>query len=129
MLPKSLILNTHFVVTTRTVPKFSGFHSERGLHIHYGKSLHYVARAVACHAHYQHNILAPLSLSPSQLWDIDDADTSIAGVVNQSVATRTDGELEDICMDKNETNQLMHQIGIKHTSMEKFTETFKKDSK
>jgi hypothetical protein len=59
--------------------------------------------------------MAPTSLSLSQPWDIDDVDTSIAGVANQSVAAGNSTDLEDMGIGQIETNEQTHQFDIKYT--------------
>jgi hypothetical protein len=125
MLPKNLILNTRCVAATHTVPNpvvvivredFTCTSMASPI-----IALH-VQPAAPCQVHYQHNIMTPPTLSSWQPWDIDDGDTSIAGVENRSVATGTNNELEDTGVDQNETNHQTNQFGIKYTS-EQFTET------
>ena len=110
-------LNTH-------CPKPGGFNSKRGLHIHYGKSVHCAAHAAACQDLIQQNIQARPPLSASQTWDVDDEDTtSFVCLDNSSPPTANDSVIvETLAVNTFESNQSSNCLGIKYTT-EQFTET------
>jgi hypothetical protein len=70
-------------------PKPGGFTTERGLHIHYSKSLHCGAHAAACQAYIKRNNIGRPNPSPNQPWDFgnDDA-TSVARIANSQAYIR-----------------------------------------
>jgi hypothetical protein len=103
-------------------PKPGGFTTERGLHIHYGKSLHYGAHAAACQAYIRPNNIIHSHPSPSRPWDIaDDNDTSVACVAHSSVPTSNNIVDEETDVDKVDSTQKTNQFGIKCTA-EHFTQ-------
>jgi hypothetical protein len=81
---RNLALNIFFCCNSSCL-KPGRFTTERGLHIHYGKSLHCGAHAAACQAYIRHNNTIPSQPSLSQPWDIADDETSVALVAISSV--------------------------------------------
>jgi hypothetical protein len=79
-------------------PKPGGFTTERGLCIHYGKSLHCGAHAAACQANIRHNNNVRSQPSPNQPLDIaNNYETSVARVAHSSVPT-LDNTNKDECV-------------------------------
>ncbi len=108
-------LNTH-------CPKPGGFNSKRGLHIHYGKSVHCAAHAAACRDINQRNSQARPPTSVSEPWDVDDADTSVVCFDNSSLPTVDSSVVATLAVDTIDGNQPSNRLGIKYTA-EQFTET------
>jgi hypothetical protein len=106
-------------------PKPGGFTTERGLHIHYGKSLQCGAHAAACQAYIKRNNIVQPHPSPDQPWDFgnDDA-TSVARIANSWVLPTFNNDTVDVETDVDEDNssQNTYQFGIKYTAAQ-FTET------
>jgi hypothetical protein len=103
-------------------PKPGGFTSKRGLHIQYSKSLYCVAHPATCQAYIRCNNILCSPLSPSQTWDINNDDISVAPVANLSVPTSNNRVVEDTDVDKIEYAQKTSQFDIKYTT-EQFTKT------
>jgi hypothetical protein len=102
-----------------------GFPTEKGLRIHYGKSLHCGAHAAACQAYMKRNNIVRPHSSPNQPWDFgnDDA-TSVACFANSRVLPTFNNDTVDVKTDVDEDNssQNTYQFGIKYTTAQ-FTET------
>ena len=123
-LAKKNRIEHHFRCRNSQCPKPGGFTTERGLRIHYGKSLHCGAHAAACQAFIRRNsIRQPLSC-PNDPWDFaNDDETSVACVAHptsvptshNAVDVSTDVDKDDLCQNAN-------QFGIKYTAAQ-FTET------
>ncbi len=81
-------------------PKPGGFTTERGLRIHYGKSLHCGAHAAACQAYIKRNNIVRPHPSPNQPWDFgnDDA-TSGARIANSWVFPTFNTDTVDVATD------------------------------
>jgi hypothetical protein len=104
-------------------PKPGGFTTEKGLHIHYGKSPHCGAHAAACQAYIRRNSIVRSPSSPSQPWDIaNNDDSSFDRVANSSVPPSNTPVVEQTGLVQVESSQTTNQFGIKFT-VEQFTET------
>jgi hypothetical protein len=104
-------------------PKLGGFTTERGLCIHYGKSLHCGAHALACQAYIRRNNIVRPHSSQNQPWDFGkDYETSVAHDAHSSVPTfnNTVDVVTDV--DKDDSAQNTYQFGIKYTTAQ-FTAT------
>jgi hypothetical protein len=104
-------------------PKPGGFTTEKGLHIHYGKSPHCGAHAAACQAYIRCYSIVRSPCSPSQPWNItNDNDSSVDRVANCSVPPSNTPVVEQTGLVQVESSQTTNQFGIKYTA-EQFTET------
>ena len=68
-LAKKTQIEHHFRCRNSQCPKPGGFTTERGLRIHYGKSLHCGAHAAACQAFIRRNSIGQPLSSPNDPWD------------------------------------------------------------
>jgi hypothetical protein len=104
-------------------PKPGGFTTERGLRIHYGKSLHCGAHTIACQAYSRRNNIVRPHPSPNQPWDFaNDDETSVARVAHSSVLTFNNTVDVETDVDKDYSAQNTNQFGIKYAAAQ-FTET------
>ena len=114
----------HFRCRNSQCPKPGGFTTERGLHIHYGKSLHCGAHAAACQAFIRCNSIRQPPSCPNDPWDFANNDeTSVACVVHPtSVPTLHNAVDVSTAVDKDDLGQNANQSGIEYTAAQ-FTET------
>jgi hypothetical protein len=104
-------------------PKPGGFTTEKGLHIHYGKSPHCGTHAAACQAYIRRNSIVRSPSFPSQPWDpAKDDDSSVDRVANSSVPPSNTLVVEQTGLVQVESSQTTNQFGSKYT-VEQFTET------
>jgi hypothetical protein len=124
-LAKKNLLQHLFCCRNSRCPKPGGFTTERGLRIHYGKSLHCGAHAAACQAYIKRSNIVQPHPSPNQPWDFgnDDA-TSVARIANSRVLPTFNNDTVDVETEVDEDNSSQHtyQFGIKYTTAQ-FTET------
>ena len=87
-------------------PKPGGFTTERGLRIHYGKSLPCGAHALACQAYIRRNNIVQPHPSHNQPWDFGNDDgTSVAHVAHSSVPTFNSTVDEERDIDKDDSTE------------------------
>jgi hypothetical protein len=83
--------------------------------IHYGKSPECVLQTPVCQVHSEGKLAASLPTSLSQSCDIDNDDTSIADIANQSVAaTITNNNSGALSLNSTKCKMQMNQFGSKY---------------
>jgi hypothetical protein len=85
------------------------FTTEKGLHIHYGKSPHCGAHAAACQAYIRCNSIVRSPSSPSQPWDIANGnDSSVDFVANSTVPPSNTPVVEQTGLVQVESSDELH---------------------